>query len=369
MRIVVIGTRGFPDVQGGIEKHCENLYPRLVGLGCDVTVFTRTPYIPEDKRVKQWRGVKFIHLWCPRRKSLEAITHTFIGTIKTRRLAPDILHMHGIGATLLAPLTKVLGVKSILTHHGPAYKSTRWKRVGKAALILGERFGVRYADAVISISKGIEELVRKKYSGTADYIPNGVKMPVLIPPGAELKKWGVEPEKYIFTACRFVPEKGLHDLIEAYGAIDGPPFKLVIAGEADHESAYSLQVKKLAERTEGVVLTGLVTGKRLGELFSNAGLFVLPSYYEGLPIALLEALSYGLPVMVSDIPPHREIPLKADRYFEAGDLKALSRALLDGISKGITDSEKESFPPLLEAEYNWDNIALETYKLYQRVLR
>ena len=369
MKIVVIGTRGFPDVQGGVEKHCEELYPRLAKLGCDVTVITRAPYISEDKRVKEWRGVKFIHLWCSREKSLEALTHSFLGIIKARRLSPDILHMHGLGSTLLAPLTKVLGVKLILTYHGVTYKSALWGTSGKAALMLGERFGVRYADATIAVSRGIKKLINEKYSEVADFIPNGVKMPVLIPPGSELKKWGLEAKRYIFTACRFVPEKGLHDLIEAYRAIDGPPFKLVIAGDADHESAYSLRVKNLAERTEGVVLTGLLTGKRLGELFSNAGLFVLPSYYEGLPIALLEALSYGLPVMVSDIPPHREVPLKSYRYFKAGNLKALSRALLDGISKGITDSEKEGFPPLLEAEYNWDDIALETYKLYQRVLR
>ena len=369
MKIAVIGTRGFPDVQGGVEKHCEELYPRLVKLGCDVTVFTRTPYIPVDKRLKEWKGVKFDHLWCPRKKSLEAITHSFYGLLKAKQLSPDIVHIHGIGPSLVTPLAKSLLLKVVMTHHGPEYERVKWGKLAKVTLKTGERFGVSYSDGIIAISNGIKEHVKNKFGKEATFIPNGVNTESIISPGEALQRWKLESKKYIFTACRLVPEKGLHDLIEAYKRIENPPFKLVIAGDADHETDYSRQLKRLAGETEGVILTGFVSGSRLGELFSNAGLFVLPSYYEGLPIALLEALSYRLPVLVSDIPQHRELPLKESRYFEKGNIKNLSKAVTNCISMGISDSESAEHLSLIKEKYSWDKIALKTAEEYEKVFR
>jgi glycosyltransferase involved in cell wall biosynthesis len=368
MKIVVIGTRGFPNVQGGVERHCEELYPRLVKLGCDVTVFTRKPYIKQEDRVTEWQGVKFVHLWCPKKKSFEAISHTFLGVLKAKRISPDIFHIHAVGPSLLSPLGKILGLRIVMTHHGPDYERQKWGSFAKTILRLGEKVGVRYSDRIIAISQGIKKNIQNMYQKEAEFIPNGVTIPDLIPPGDELKKWNLEPKKYIFTACRFVPEKGIHDLLDAYRHIDNPSFKLVIAGNADHGTAYSRSLEKLASGIEGVILTGFVTGKRLGELFSNAGLFVLPSYYEGLPIALLEALSYRLPVLVSDIPQHKEIPLRL-RYFKPGDIRLLTGILSESFFKGISDSEKREYVSLLERDYNWDDIALKTFEVYKQSLQ
>ncbi len=157
-------------------------------------------------------------------------------------------------------------------------------------------------------------------------------------------------------------------MIEAYRILKNPLFKLVIAGDADHETNYSKRLKKLAYGTEGVVLTGYISGKKLAELYSNAGFFVLPSYYEGLPIALLEALSYGLPVLVSDIPQHREINLSEFIYFEKGNVKALSEALLKTFSLGLIKSERESYISFLQSNYDWDVIASKTFEVYEKVL-
>jgi glycosyltransferase involved in cell wall biosynthesis len=368
MRIAVLGTRGFPNVQGGVEKHCEELYPRLVKLGCDVTVFARTPYIVREKRIPEWKGIKFIYLWCPQTKSLEAITHTALGILKARTMSPDILHIHAIGPSLLAPLARAFGLNVIMTHHGPDYEREKWGDIAKSVLRRGEQAGVRYSNAIIAISKGITRHIENTFNKKARYIPNGVSMPTLEPPGDELARWELRPGQYVFTACRFVPEKGLLDLIEAYRAIISPPFKLVIAGDADHESDYSREVKKLSAATPGVVLTGFLSGKRLGELFSNAGLFVLPSYYEGLPIALLEALSYGLPVLVSDIPQHREIDLDESSYFSTGNRESLSEALLQAYNRGITDSEKRRYLSLVQNDYDWDAIATKVLNVFSEIV-
>lgn len=368
MRIAVCGTRGFPGVQGGVEKHCEELYPRLVKLGCEVLVFTRTPYISENNRLSEWQGVKFYHLWCPRKKSLEAITHTFLAVSLAKKFKPDILHIHAIGPCLMVPIARSLGFKVVMTHHGPDYERAKWGRIAKIALKQGESWGVKFSHRIIAISRGIQEHVKKLYRREAIFIPNGVHIPEVIPPGEELKRWSLEPRNYIFTACRFVPEKGLHDLIEAYQRLKNPPFKLVIAGDADHETPYSRKIKELAKQNSGIVLTGFIYGKRLAELYSNAGLFVLPSYYEGLPIALLEALSYGLPVLVSDIPQHRELPLPDFRYFQKGDVEHLARAMVELFHQGISSEERKKYLDLLQQDYDWDRIAEQTFELYKEVI-
>ncbi len=369
IRICVLGTRGFPSVQGGVEKHCEELYPRLVRLGCDVTVFTRTPYIEEERRVTEWQGVKFIHLWCPRAKSLEAIVHTLMGIRGVKGLSPDILHIHGIGPSLLTPLAALSNkLKIVMTHHGPDYERAKWGWLAKGALRCGERLGVAYSDGVIAISRWIKRLIEDKYKKEALFIPNGVSIPEPVPAGAELKRWALEPGGYVFTACRFVPEKGLEDLILAYSKIKNPSFKLVIAGGADHETPYSRRIERLAEKTRGVVLTGILSGRSLAELFSSAGLFVLPSYYEGLPIALLEALSYGVGVLVSDIEQHKEIPLEGFRYFKAGDVEGLSDAIVDCLERGVSEKERVAYMGLLKREFDWDEIALKTLRLYGTLL-
>ena len=368
-KIFVIGTRGFPNVPGGVEKHCEQLYPRLAKMGADVTVFTRSPYIPPSRRTKQWEGVKFIHLWSLRNKYLEAITHTFLGIVIARFYYPDILHFHAIGPAVLAPLAKALGLKVVVTNHGPDYLRQKWGKLSRRILILGERMAATYADEVIVISKGIKELIQEKY-GRKDLrlIPNGVTLPEKIPPGETLARLGLQPGKYVLAACRFVPEKGLMDLIAAYQMMEEPEFKLVLAGGADHENDCSRAVRAAALRDKRIVLPGFISGPPLQELFSNAGLFVLPSYYEGLPIALLEAMSYQLPVLVSDIPPNREVPLPDDRYFPVGNVRRLAEQMERLFRRGITEDEKKSQRKLLERLYNWDRISEETGNVYRNVL-
>ncbi len=369
LNIIVLGIRGFPCVMGGVEKHCEELYPRLVKLGCDITVITRTSYIPRKKRVDSWKKVRFIHLWAIRQKHLETILHTFLGVIIASLKTPDILHIHAIGPSIWVLLAKLLGLKVIVTHHGPDYQRQKWGKIAVVLLRLGEFVSIKFADKVIVISKQIKKMLTNKYNRKdLEFIPNGVNLPERILTADILKKYDLKSRKYIFTACRFVPEKGLHDLIAAYKKLENPEFKLVIAGDADHESQYSREIKKTAKEIEGIILTGFFTGKHLQELYSNAGLFVLPSYYEGLPIALLEALSYNLSVLVSDIPQNREITLPDYRYFEPGDINELVVKIGKLLKSDIGAEEKGFYKKLLEKQYNWDKIAQQTLKVYNKII-
>lgn len=368
MRIFVLGTRGFPDIQGGIEKHCENIYPQLTKLGCQITVLTRTPYIPRNRRILENQGVRFIHVWTPRRKYLEAIIHTFLGIIIARTKSPDIIHFHAVGPSLFIPLAKLLGLRVVMTHHGPDYLRVKWGCFAKFILRLGEFLGVTFADYVIAVSKTVKTVLTRKYrSGRVEYIPNGVNIPEKLRNSKMLAKFDLEPQKFIFTACRFVPEKGLHDLITAYSRISKPGFKLVIAGDADHETAYSRKIKESAAQNKGVVMTGFLNRIQISEFYANAKLFVLPSYYEGLPIALLEAMSYNLPVLVSDIPATREIPLSEYRYFPAGNTVLLAKKISELFNCPFSKREVAANRKIISENYNWQIIAQKTCAVYRQV--
>jgi starch synthase len=362
MKILVLGTRGFPHVQGGVEKHCEELYRRLKKLGLEITVFARIPYI---KAKKNYQGINIVPLWSLQKKGIEPFFHTFFASLLCIIEKPDIAHFHNIGPAIFIPLVKLFGIKTVFTYHSINYQHQKWGICGKFFLKLGEFLGVRYADKIIVVSKTTRDFLEKKY-GRKDFklIPNGVDMPDIIPPGKFLKKYNLKPKKYVFTACRFTPEKGLIDLINAYSKITIPGFKLVIAGDADQETEYSKNLREIAGKTKGVVLTGFISDEPLQELYSNTGLFVLPSYYEGLPISLLEALSYGIPVLVSNIPQNREVPLPAFRFFKLGDSTILANKMIELLEVGIAKKEQKQQKEILKERYNWNVIAQETLSVY-----
>jgi len=366
MKIVVLGTRGFPNVQGGVENHCQNLYTHLARSGCDIKVLTRKPYV--DLTTKEYKGVKLRAIGCLKIKSLEAIVHTIKGIVVARRLKPDILHIHAIGPSLFVPLAKLLGMKVVVTNHGHDYDRKKWGAVAKFVLRLGERFGSLYADKIICISKTIADDIKKKYGVDSIVIPNGVEVPSKTKPGKILRKYAIQQNKYILAVGRFVPEKGFDDLIMAFNKINNGKWKLVIAGDADHEDKYSRSLKKLSVGNDNVILTGFLGRNELKELYSNGGIFVLPSYHEGLPIVLLEAISYGLSCIASDIPANRNIGLSEDRFFEAGNANALAQKIKNFIDKPLSEEERRMQISVIAEKYDWEKIAVRTKRAYEEVL-
>lgn len=364
MKIAVTGTRGIPEVQGGVETHCQQLYPRLVAMGHEVTLFRRTPYVEsEQPALTDYQGVRLVNVDTPRHKSLEAALHTLRCVIKARRMGVDLLHIHAVGPALMVPLARMLGLKVVMTHHGPDYDRAKWGRLAKSVLRLGERLGCRNSNAVIVISRTIADIVSRKHGrNDTDLIFNGVETPTLPESYPYLDELGLEPGKYILGLGRFVEEKGFHDLIESYVAsgVAQRGYRLVLAGDADHPDEYSRRLKDSAHRA-GVVLTGFIRGERLNQILAGAALFAMPSYHEGLPIALLEAMSYGLDVAVSDIPACLLPELSADDYFAVGDRAALAR-LLD--RKLTAPAQRRQYD--LSA-YDWDAIARQTEAVYRRV--
>jgi glycosyltransferase involved in cell wall biosynthesis len=357
MKLFVTGTRGIPNIMGGVETHCEELFPRIARKGVDVTVARRSSYVHDS--LKEWKGVKLVDVATPKKKSLEAIIHTFRAINRAKRMGADVVHIHAIGPALLTPYARLLGMKVVFTHHGPDYDRDKWGRPAKFILKLGERMGVKFANEVIVISKVIDELIAQRYGRRdAHLIYNGVPKADFTDFPEYFAELGIEEGKYILGMCRFVPEKNLHHLVEAFARIDAKGCKLVLAGDTDFEDDYSRELKRRA-REAGVVLPGFVKGRKLHSLLSKARAYVLPSSHEGLPIALLEAMSYRLPVVVSDIPANMEVGLEDKCYFHVGDVDQLAQHLQAVVSRPTQRIDYDM------AEYDWDRIAEQVMEVYR----
>ena len=364
MKIVVIGTRGIPNIQGGVETHCEELYPRLVAMGCDVTLIRRSCYVTDDNRISEYKGVKLIDVYAPRRKSTEAFIHTTLALMKARKLKPDIVHIHAIGPALCIPLAKMMGMKVVATNHGPDYDRQKWGRMAKSALRKGERLQARYSNHIIAISHVIVDILKKRHNRFHDVsiIYNGVNAPVKSTNTDYIESLGLKPGKYVLTMGRFVPEKRFDWLIEAFQRARFNGYKLVLVGDSDHNDQYSAQLKKMARENENVVLTGFIKGEKLNQILTNAALFVLPSTHEGLPISLLEAMSYNLDVLVSDIPANRLPELDKKDFFTVDSIYELTHSLSRKMKRPQHDRQYDL------SNYNWDNIAKQTLDVYNSIL-
>lgn len=363
LRVMMLGLRGLPGVQGGVERHVEELAQRLISCGCEVEILARKPYVAR-KQPHRWHGLIVTPLPAPRSRSLEAMAHTFLGVVHAARRKPHILHVHAVGPSLLVPLARALGLRVVVTHHGFDYERAKWGLLARNALRLGEWAGMRFANRRIAVSQGIASAMSRRYGVRVEAVPNGVAP---MPPAegtASLDRFGLTPRRYVVTVSRLVPEKRHFDLIEAFSQGAPPGWKLALVGGADHADTYSRMVLAAADATPGVVATGFQSGVPLRELMSHAGLFVLPSSHEGLPIALLEALAQGLPALASDIPANREVGLPEDCYVPVGDIEALAAAIGRACASEPSDAERMAVRARIAREFDWDRIAQVTRELY-----
>jgi glycosyltransferase involved in cell wall biosynthesis len=365
--IYIFGFRGFPDIQGGIETHVQNLAPQLVRMGYRVTACVRSPYL--DKKVSgEWKGVRLLRLWTVRSTYFETLLHSVICALIAGFRRPQVVHIHGIGPALVTPMLRMLGLRVIVTHHGEDYNREKWGLAARAVLRTGEILGMRFAHKRIAISRSIEKLIATKYGKSSEVIPNGV---VFTDPPSQTDKiveLGLEAGRYVLTVGRLVPEKRQMDILRAFSEAGLSGWKLVIVGRIDHKNKYADLLASEAAVAENVVMAGFQSGESLRQLYAHAGLFVLPSSHEGLPIVLLEALSYGLPVLVSDIPSNLEVVDDSARVFRMGDIAELSRKIrtLSALKLGAT--EREALRRDCARRYDWAEIAARTSVAYDELV-
>jgi glycosyltransferase involved in cell wall biosynthesis len=367
LRVAILGIRGFPNVQGGVENHAEHLATGLLELGCEVEVIARSPYIAKGTS-RTVDGIRIVRLWSPRLKGFEPFLHTFLGVLRAAVTRPDILHIHSVGPALFTPLARAFGLRVVVTHHLANYEAKKWGRLARSILRLGERAGMRYANGRIAVSAGLAGRMIRTYGVPVAVIPNGIGSPRPLQSTTVLQSFGLAPRRYVLTVARIDEQKRQLDLIDAFGRLGDPGWKLAIVGGSDYASEYARAVARAAADTPGVVLLGYQSGDALAELYTHAGLFVLPSSHEGQPIAALEAISYRCPVILSDIPAHREIATSSAELVRVGDVAALARRL-----RARCTAAAYRDPGLIEHQdfirnHDWREIAARTLDVYMSAL-
>jgi glycosyltransferase involved in cell wall biosynthesis len=363
LKVMVLGIRGLPNVQGGVETHAEHLYPRLASLGCDVEAIVRTPFVSPEQRF--FGPIRTRRLWAPRRDGFEALVHSLVGVCYAGITRPDILHIHCIGPAIVTPIARLFGLKVVVTHHGPDYDREKWGFLARCVLLMGERFGMRNSHERIAISRAIASLILTRHDRTSHLIPNGVQPAMWRADTTHVEAFGLRPARYFLQVSRMVPEKRQLDLIRAFAAARPDGWQLALVGALDN-SSYSQAVSDEAKQA-GVVLTGYLNGEPLQQMYSHAGAFILPSSHEGMPIALLEALSYGLPVLASDIPANLEINLGASEYFPLGDIASLAAHLTRLAATPVDEGARAARRQWVAQNFAWDRIAEQTLDVYRNL--
>ena len=360
MRIVVVGLRGFPNIQGGVETHCEELFPRIAKMGHEIIVVRRKNFVKENPPRSEYRGVKFKDIPSPSISGLEAAIHTAFGILYAKKVRADILHVQAIGPSVMIPLARLLGLRVVMTHHGPDYDRDKWGIFAKFILRLGERFAAMGAKDIISISTVISDILKEKYKRVkrVHLIFNGITSFDGITDSTDyLDSIHLSPGKYILAVGRFVEEKRFDKLIEAYIKLHLKDYKLIIAGDTDYPTSYAHFLKTFALENE-VIIPGIVKGEKLYQFYKHAALFVLPSSHEGLPITLLEAMACRQKVLVSDIPANKAVGLPEKNYFKLDNIEDMMHHIKDLLNNGQTNQTYDL------SKYDWDNIAKETERVY-----
>lgn len=365
LRVAMIGLKGLPGVHGGVERHVEELGARLVTEGLDVTAYVRPRYTPTRSPV---RGVKLRVLPTIHTKHLDAPVHTLLSCLEASLRPFDVIHIHGIGPALFAPIPRIFGKRVVVTMHSRDYLRSKWGAFARFALRLGERVARAAAHRVIAVSRGMAE----GCDGRVDYIPNGVPDPI-DGPATTLETWRLEPGRYLLYAGRISPEKGPHHLLRAFAGLK-TDMRLALVGGPSHVADFEAEVARLVAADPRVVAPGYVDAAALSALYTHAAGFVLSSEHEGLPVAMLEAMSHGAPVVAVDIPAAREVGVDDDgrelvAFAAAPTPEAIGPAIEVLLSDPTTARERAARARAHVLErYRWDAVAACTTALYRCVV-
>jgi len=374
MKIAFIGQKGIPALSGGVEKHVEQLAIRMAKEGHDVVAYVRANYTP--KTTKNFKGVRLVHVPCIQTKHLEALSYSFMATLHAVFLAQyDVIHFHSIGPSIFAFIPRILkpSSKVVATFHSRDYFHQKWNAFARFGLRVAEYFTCAVPEKTIVISETLQKYAEGNYNKKFTFIPNGAEVryegDITL-----LHEWNLKPERYILSVSRLIRHKGIHYLIKAFRELEEKSklpnnMKLVIVGSGSNTEDYVEYLKAMSIGSDNIIFVGEQSGRKLEALFSHAALFVQPSEDEGLSLALLEAMAYELPVIVSDIEANLEaiqggcgISFENKNVADLREKVAFYANRMDE-AKLIAERAKER----AEKEYSWDGIARRTLECYQEL--
>lgn len=374
MRIAMLGHKRIPSREGGVEIVVSELSQRMASKGHTVTCYNRKGHHVSgaefDGAIKnEYNGVRLKSVFTLDKKGLAAMTASFTAAVRSAFGKFDIVHFHAEGPCAMLWLPKLFGKKCIATIHGLDHQRAKWGRFASWYILAGEKCAVRFADEIIVLSKSVQEYFLKKYGRETVFIPNGVNKPEIMKASEITRLYGLKKDDYILFLGRLVPEKGLKYLVEAFKKVDTTK-KLVIAGGSSDTAEFQNELKELAASDERIIFIGFVQGELLSELYSNAYIYVLPSDLEGMPLSLLEAMSYGNCCLTSDIPECADVIGQYGVTFKKGDVDGLKNTIeaLCADEKAV-NGFKENAAEYILNKYNWDDVTEKTLSLYGHALK
>ena len=370
LKICQIGMKRVPSREGGVEVVVEELATRMVSSGHSVTCYNRRGNHISGKefnatKLKEYNGIKLKYVPTINSRGLAAVSSSFFAAIYAAFGKYDVVHFHAEGPAFMCWLPKLFGKKIIVTIHGLDHKRAKWGKFASKYIMMGEKNAVKYADEIIVLSESVKRYLKSLYGRETKFIPNGVDKPEIREVNLIEKNFGLKKDNYILFLGRIVPEKGLRYLIEAFKKVDTDK-KLVIAGGTSDTDGFFYEIKELAKNDKRIIFTGFVQGKLLEELYSNSYIYSLPSDLEGMPLSLLEAMSYGNCCLVSDIDECADVVEDKAIIFKQGDIEDLKNKL-----QMACDNEKKVFKFKNQAadficnKYNWDSVVEETICIYK----
>lgn len=369
--IAMLGHKRIPSREGGIEIVVEELAVRMARAGYRVTCYNRGGHHVSGaefdvKMRKEYNGVRLKTVPTIEKKGLAAVTSSFFAAIFSAFGKYDVVHIHAEGPALFCWIPKLFWKKIVCTVHGLDHARSKWGGIASKCILMGEKNAVRYADEIIVLSKGVQDYFEQTYGRKTRFIPNGVNRPEIRSAKLITEKFGLEKDSYILFLGRLVPEKGLRYLIEAFKQMDTDK-KLVIAGGSSDTDSFTQELKELAKGDERIIFTGFIQGQILDELYSNAYVYCLPSDLEGMPLSLLEAMSYGNCCLTSNIAECAEVVENKALIFKKSDINDLKEKLqfaCDHPEK--VEKLKGEAADFICKKYDWDDVVKQTLRLYQK---
>lgn len=369
LNIAMLGHKRIPSREGGIEIVVEELATRMVAQGNHVTCYNRSGHHVSGKEFDNgkrtdYKGVKLKSVFTINRKGLAAMTASVTGALCAAFGKYDVVHFHAEGPCAMLWLPKLFGKRCIATIHGLDHQRAKWGKLASTYIMAGEKCAVKHADEIIVLSQGVQDYFMKTYGRKTRYIPNGVNRPQIREADIIKQKYGLGKDDYILFLGRLVPEKGLRYLIEAFKNVKTDK-KLVIAGGSSDTDDFTNELKAMAKDDSRIIFTDFIQGKELDELYSNAYLYTLPSDLEGMPLSLLEAMSYGNCCLVSDIDECASVVEDKALIFRKSNVLELQKRMQNVCNdEEMVQSYKDEAADFICSKYSWDDVVEKTMRLY-----
>lgn len=375
MKIAMLGHKRIPSREGGVEIVVEELATRMVEKKNVVVVYNRKGKNVQDKnadkdkkKLKEYKGVKIKTIPTINKKGIDALLYSFFASIAVAFKKYDVIHYHAEGSCAMLWIPKIFRKKIVVTIHGLDWQRSKWGGFATKYIKFGEKMAVKYAEKIIVLSKGVQKYFKDTYNRDTVFIPNGVNKPEIRKSNIIKEKYGLDKNDYILFLARIVPEKGLHYLIEAFKQLNTNK-KLVIAGGASHTNEYLEKIKEMVKDHKRIIMTGFVQGQELEELYSNCYLYCLPSDIEGMPLSLLEAMSYGNKCLVSNIEENTQVVEDKAITFEKGNVQDLKEKLENMLNSNDLLEKREEISDYILQKYNWNDVTNKTIEIYESVAK